>query len=88
MNLLVVSARQETLSKAAHEQLALMAIMYADIILEQSSFTQPGLQFRPHREDNLFFEALYKVKLPDPGPSENSPLVLLRLGRSFNRGLV
>ncbi len=63
VNMLVVSAHQDSLAKEAQEQLALIGPLYAVIILEQSSCTQPGMHSRPHREDNLFFEALYKVCL-------------------------
>ena len=61
VNMLVVSAHQDSLAMEAQEQLALIGPLYAIIILEQSSCTQPGMHSRPHREDNLFFEALYKV---------------------------
>ncbi len=61
VNMLVVSAHQDSLAKEAQEQLALVGPLYAVIILEQSSCTHPGMHSRPHREDNLFFEALYKV---------------------------
>lgn len=86
--MMVISAHQEALSKEAHEQLALMAPMYADIIFEQSSFTQPGLQFRPHRNDNLFFEALYTVELPYACPSEHLFSGALKIWAVLNRGLV
>ena len=61
--MLMVSAHQESLAKEEQEQLAQIGPLYALVILEQSSFTQPGMQSRPHREDNLFFQALYKVEL-------------------------
>ena len=67
--MLVVSAHQESLAKEEQEQLAQIGPLYAVAILEQSSSTQPGMQSRPHREDNLFFEALYKVELLHPCPS-------------------
>ena len=73
--MLVVSAHQDSLAKEAQEQLALIGPLYAVIILEQSSCTQPGMHSRPHREDNLFFEALYKVCL-HPCPF-SSPVSLL-----------
>ena len=60
VNMPLVTAHQGSLAKEEHEQLALLGPLYAVVILEQSSYTQPGMRIQPH-QDLLFFEALYKV---------------------------
>ena len=62
VNVALVIAHQATLQKEATEQLKVICPLYAVIVLEQSSYNQAGM--RPQlRQDTLFFEALYRVRI-------------------------
>ena len=88
VNMSVVSAHQEGLAKEAQEQLTLIGPLYAVVILEQSCFTQPGMQSRPQQQDKLFFEALYKVYLyPRSALLSPSCIAWSRLAKALNDNL-